>query len=39
MVEERLNGLPLMEIHQAIEPYVKQVIDKFAADSRRIELM
>ena len=39
MVEERLNGLALMEIHQDIEPSVQQVIDKFAADSRRIELI
>ena len=39
MVEERLNGLALMEIHQDIEPSVQQVIDKFSADSRRIELI
>ena len=39
MVEERVNGLALMEIHQDIEPSVQQVIDKFSADSRRIELI
>ena len=39
MVEERLNGLALMEIHQDIEPSVQQVIDKLSADSRRIELI
>ena len=39
MVEERLNGLALMNIHQDIQPSVQQVIDKFAADTRRIELI
>ena len=39
MVEERLNGLAMMEIHQDIEPSVQQVIDKFSADSRRIKLI
>ena len=39
MVEERLNGLALMEIHQDIEPSVQQAIDKLSADSRRIELI
>ena len=39
MVEECLNGLTLMEIHQDIEPSVQQVIDKLSADSRRIKLI
>ena len=39
VVEECLNGLTLMEIHQDIEPSVQQVIDKLSADSRRIKLI
>ena len=37
MLEERFNGLALMEIHKEIEPTVKQVIDKFARDIRRLD--
>ena len=39
MLEDRLNGSALLKIHQDIEPGVQQVIDKFSADSRRIELI
>ncbi|XP_046861158.1 52 kDa repressor of the inhibitor of the protein kinase-like [Xenia sp. Carnegie-2017] len=38
MVEERLNGLALMRIHQEIEPTVDEVINKFAYGNRRLEL-
>ena len=38
MVEDRLNGLALMRIHQEIEPDVEDVIDKFSFGNRRLEL-
>ena len=38
MVEERLNGLALMHIHQEIEPDVEEVINKFSFGNRRLEL-
>lgn len=39
MVEDRLNGLALMHIHQEIEPDVERVIDKFSAGNRRMNLI
>ena len=36
MVEERLNGLALMQIHQEIIPDVEKVIDKFAEGDTRL---
>ena len=39
MVEDRFNALALMESRQEIKPGVQQVIDKFASDTRRIELV
>ena len=39
MLEDRLNGLALMEIHQDLEPGVQQVNDKLSTDSRRIEMI
>ena len=39
MVEDRLNGLALMQIHQEIEPDVQDVIDKFSFGNRRLALM
>lgn len=39
MVEDHLNGLALMYIHQEIEPDVRNVIDKFSVGNRRIDLM
>lgn len=38
MVETRLNGLALMQIHQEIEPDVQDVINKFSFGNRRLEL-
>ena len=38
MVEDRLNGLALMRIHQEIEPDVEEVINKFSFGNRRLEL-
>ena len=35
MVQERLNGLALMEFHQIIIPNANQVIDKFAGSKNR----
>ena len=37
MVEERLNGLALMHVHQEIEPDVQDVLQKFATGNRRLE--
>jgi hypothetical protein len=37
MVEERLNSLALMQIHQEIVPYIEKVIDKFAVGNTRLE--
>ena len=39
MGASRLNGLSLMYIHQDIVPDVNEVIDLFAADNRRLELI
>ncbi|XP_057291325.1 52 kDa repressor of the inhibitor of the protein kinase-like [Hydractinia symbiolongicarpus] len=39
MVSDRLNGLALMYIHNEIVPDVHQVINKFAKDKRRLELI
>ena len=36
MVEERLNGLAMMKIHQEIVPNVEKVIDKFATGNTRL---
>ena len=38
MVEDRLNGLALMHIHQEIEPSIDEVINKFSLGNRRLEL-
>ena len=38
MVENRLNGLALMQIHQVIEPDVHQVLDIFASGNMRLDL-
>ena len=37
MVEERLNGLALMQIHQEIIPDIEKVIDKFAVGNTRLK--
>jgi hypothetical protein len=37
MVEDRLNGLALMKIHQEIVPDVEKVIDKFAFGNMRLK--
>lgn len=37
MVEERLNGLALMQIHQEISPDFKKIIDKFAEGNTRLK--
>ena len=39
MVADRLNGLALLHEHQEIHPDVQRVIDVFASDKRRIELI
>ena len=39
MVEDRLNGLALMQIHQEIEPDVYQVLDIFASGNVRLDLI
>ena len=36
MVEERLNGLALMNIHQEIVPDIDQVIYKFSVGNTRL---
>ena len=36
MVEERLNGLAMMKIHQEIVPNVEKVINKFATGNTRL---
>ena len=35
MVEERLNGLALMQIHREIPPDFEKIIDKFADENTR----
>ena len=37
MVEERLNGLALMKMHQEIIPDVEEVIDKFSIGNTRLK--
>ena len=37
MVEDRLNGLALMKIHQEIVPDVEKVIDKFSIGNTRLK--
>jgi hypothetical protein len=38
MVEERLNGLAMMQIHQEhIVPDIEKVIDKFAVGNTRLK--
>ena len=37
MVEERLNGLALMKIHQEIVPDIEKVIDKFSTENTRLK--
>ena len=37
MVEERLNGLVLMQIHQEIIPDIEKVIEKFAVGNTRLK--
>lgn len=37
MVEERLNGLALMKIHQEIVPDIGKVIDKFSVGNTRLK--
>ena len=37
MVEERLNGLALMQIHQKISPSFKKIINKFAEGNTRLK--
>ena len=37
MVEERLNGLAMMQIHQEIIPDIEKVIDKFAERNTRLK--
>jgi hypothetical protein len=37
MVEERLNGLALMQIHREIIPDFEKIIDKFADDNTRLK--
>ena len=37
MIEERLNGLALMHVHQEIEPDVQEVLQKFSSGNRRLE--
>ena len=39
MLGSRLNGLSLMYIHQDIVPGINEVIDLFATDKRRLELI
>ena len=38
MLEDRLNGLALMQIHQEIELDVQEVINKFSSGNRRLNL-
>ena len=35
MVEDRINGLALMQIHTEIEPDIADVINKFCASGAR----
>lgn len=37
MVEDRLNGLALMKIHQEIVPDIEKVIDKFSVGNTRLK--
>ena len=37
MVEERLNGLALMQIHQEISPNFKKIINKFSEGNTRLK--
>ena len=37
MVEERLNGLALMQIHREIPPDFEKIIDKFADENTRLK--
>ena len=37
MVEDRLNGLAMMQIHQEIVPDMEKVIDKFAVGNTRLK--
>ena len=37
MIEERLNGLALMHVHQEIQPDVQEVLQKFSSGNRRLE--
>ena len=39
MVDDRLNGLALLYVHQEIHPDIQKIIDVFASDKRRIELL
>ena len=39
MSADRLNGLSLMYIHKDIVPDIDEVLDLFAKDKRRIELI
>ena len=36
MVSERLNGIPLMHVHQEIVPNIEKVIDLFSTKNRRL---
>ena len=38
MLEDRLNGLALMQIHQEIEHDVQEVMNKFSSGNRRLNL-
>jgi hypothetical protein len=37
MVEDRLNGLAMMHIHQEIIPEVEDIIDEFAVGNTRLQ--
>ena len=39
MVEDCLNGVALMHIHQEIEPDINSIIDKFSVANRRMDLI
>ena len=39
MVDDRLNGLALLYVHQEIHPDIQKIIDVFASDKKRIELL
>ena len=39
MVDDRFNGLALLYVHQEIHPDIQKIIDVFASDKRRIELL